>query len=291
MFFRNNSVSPINQLLCCLRFFASSGHLSSVADFMHMDTGTASRIVAKVSRELSILYPQFIKMPSPREIIQEQEKFNNMFQFPRIIGVVDGTHIKISSPGGDDAEVFRNRKTYFSLNVQVTGNADMKFIDVVARWPGSAHDATIFANSRLRARFEAREFPNSLLIGDSGYGLKEYFMTPLENPLTRGEQRYNESLIRTRNIIERIIGIWKRRFPVIAYGIRLKLETVMAVIVATAVLHNIARDMNEPDPPIPDELNLNQLNYLINAGNINVYQHLDNEVNLTQNGLIQYFNE
>ncbi|KAG5879247.1 hypothetical protein JTB14_017100 [Gonioctena quinquepunctata] len=32
----NNSVSPINQLLTTLRFYARSGHLAAVADFMEM---------------------------------------------------------------------------------------------------------------------------------------------------------------------------------------------------------------------------------------------------------------
>lgn len=43
-------------------------------------------------------------------------------------------------------------KVFFSINVQVEGNADLKLIGVVARWPRSTHNATIFANSRLRTR-------------------------------------------------------------------------------------------------------------------------------------------
>lgn len=61
--------------------------------------------------------------------------------------------------------MFRNRKGFFSFNVQVIANADLKFIDVVARWPGSAHDSTIFANSRVKARMDAGEYPNSVLLG------------------------------------------------------------------------------------------------------------------------------
>ncbi|KAH7940443.1 hypothetical protein HPB49_000233 [Dermacentor silvarum] len=41
-------------------------------------------------------------------------------KFPRVTGCIDCTHVRIKSPGGDDAEVFRNRKGYFSFNVQVT---------------------------------------------------------------------------------------------------------------------------------------------------------------------------
>lgn len=40
------------------------------------------------------------------------------------------------------------------------------------------------------------------------------------------------------------------------------------MIVATAVLQNIAVDMNEDEPPLPDEINLEELNYLIMQGDI-----------------------
>nr|CAI5856471.1 unnamed protein product [Callosobruchus analis] len=95
-------------------------------------------------------------------------------------------------------------------------------------------------------------------------------MTPLANPVTRGEQLYNKALIHTKNSIERVFGIWKRRFPVVAYGIRLKIETVLVIIVATTVLHNMARDMHEPNPPVPDDLNEEELNYLIDTQQIEI---------------------
>jgi len=126
--------------------------------------------------------------------------------------------------------------------VQAICNANLEIIDIVARWQGSVHDATIFNNSRIRALFEAGTFGNALLLGDSGYPLRSYLMTSLQNPRTRAEQLYNESHIRTRNIIERLFGIWKRRFPILALGSRFqKVQNVLSVIVATAILHNIAR--------------------------------------------------
>lgn len=67
--------------------------------------------------------------------------------------------------GGEQAEVFRNRKAFFSINTQIICDAKLKIRDIVARWPGSSHDLTIFNNSRIRARFENNEFQHSLLLG------------------------------------------------------------------------------------------------------------------------------
>ncbi|KAJ8909349.1 hypothetical protein NQ315_008934 [Exocentrus adspersus] len=48
------------------------------------------------------------------------------------------------------------------------------------------------------------------------------------------------------------------------------LQTVLTVISATAVLHNLAREMNEPEPPPADEINMEELEYLINTEQIPV---------------------
>lgn len=67
--------------------------------------------------------------------------------------------------GQDDAEVYRNRKGYFSMNVQVISSGDLLFKDIVARWPGSVHDSTIFNNSRVKHCFDEGELGNGLLLG------------------------------------------------------------------------------------------------------------------------------
>ena len=68
--------------------------------------------------------------------------------------------------GGENAEVFKNRKGYFSLNVQAVCDHTMRIRDIVARWPGSAHDSTIFSHSNLHNKFEEQQFSTGLLLGD-----------------------------------------------------------------------------------------------------------------------------
>lgn len=197
-----------------------------------------------------IYFYRYIRLPETSEEVMELKvKFYNLARFPKVIGAIDCTHIKLQSPSTEYGEQYRNRKGYFSLNVQALVNSNLEFLYIVARWPGSSHDSNIFANSRLKARMEIFEFPDCVILGDSGYALSHYLLTPLANPITQAERLYNESHIRTRNVVERTFGVWKRRFPILFFGIRLKMETTMAVIQSCAILHNLARIENDPQPP------------------------------------------
>ncbi|XP_030767134.1 putative nuclease HARBI1 [Sitophilus oryzae] len=98
----------------------------------------------------------------------------------------------------------------------------------------------MFNASLLCASLEAGEYQGGYLLGDRAYSCKEYLSTPLLNSNTVAETNYNSAHIQTRNCIERSFGVWKRRFACLSLGLRTKLETSLLVIVATAVLHNIA---------------------------------------------------
>ena len=118
-------------------------------------------------------------------------------QFPGIVGAIDCTHIKVQSPSGNDAELFRNRKGYFSINVQAVCNCNMEFTNIVARWRGSVHDARIFENSVLGMRFQ-RGNCNGVLLGDNGYPCKQHLLTPVLSPSTQSERNYNKAHVTTR---------------------------------------------------------------------------------------------
>ena len=174
--------------------------------------------------------------------------FHEIANFPGVLGAIDCTHVAIQSPGGEDAELYRNRKGYFSINVQGICNSSLEFTNIVARWSGSSHDATIFGNSRICAQFESGEI-TGILLGDGGYACKKYLLTPLAATNTPSERRYNFAQIRTRNPIERAFGVLKRRFPCLRMGLRCRKATSLRIIVACVVLHNIARKQGEGEPP------------------------------------------
>lgn len=178
-------------------------------------------------------------MPQNREECSASFRgFYDLFNFPTVIGAIDCTHIKISGQGRN-GEIYRNRKQYFSINTQVVGSYDLRIQNIVARWGGSNHDSHIFSNSLLKTRMERGEFYPGILLGDGGYKLETYLLTPFRNPVRVQEQVYNRVHIRARNTVERLFGVWKRRFPCLVFGLRTKVETSLIIIVACAVLHNI----------------------------------------------------
>lgn len=245
------------QLLIALRFFATGSFYITVGDFGGIHSSTMCRIIKKVAQAIASLRPTFIQLPrGSEEIRKTQEAFYKIARFPRVISAIDCTHIRIQSPGGNTAEEFRNRKGFFSFNVQAMCSADLLFQDIVARWPGSSHDSMIFANSSAKFHFGNGEFGNGIVLGDSGYEQSNYLLTPFQEPNTPTQSLYNESQIRTRNVIERCFGVWKRRFPVLSIGLRCKLPLAQDVIVACAVLHNLARMKNEEEPPEDPEVNI-----------------------------------
>lgn len=244
-------MSPTDQLLLTLSFYATGSFLRVAGDFIGVHKSTASKTVKRVSEALASLRPVCIRMPETNEEISEcKAGFYRIARFPLCIGSIDCSHVKIISPGGENAEIYRNRKQYFSFNVQTVADSDLKIRDIVARWPGSAHDAHIFRSSAIGHKFENKHYGNCIIVGDSGYPVKPYLMTPLRQTRNLPENLYNESLIRTRNVVERSYGVWKKRFPGLALRLRLKKETIQAVIVATAVLHNIACEEREDIPQI-----------------------------------------
>ena len=152
---------------------------------------------------------------------------------------------------------------------------NLKIMDVVARWPGSCHDSTIFSNSRICARFESTEFGDAVIVGDGGYPCKSYLMIPLRSCDTQAQHEYNKAHILTRTIIERVFGIWKRRFPALALGLRLKLNTVQIVVIATAILHNICCNRDEIELPELDDFIDEQVRRTLNVGSNEHFESVD----------------
>ena len=151
---KRHGITPMNQLLIALRFYATGTFQLVVGDTVGVHKSTVCRVLHQVTAAIAALRPKYVKFPStPDERRATMFGFYTASGMPGVIGAVDGTHVPIQSPGGNDAEIYRNRKGYFSINVQLISDQSGYVSDVVARWCGSTHDSTVFDNCHIRAWF------------------------------------------------------------------------------------------------------------------------------------------
>jgi len=129
------------------------------------------------------------------------------------------------------------------LLLQVMCDADLRITNCVAKWPGSVHDARILRESPLFAAFESNRKPLSgFILGDSGYMLRNWLLTPVLHVRSRKDETYNTAHCGTRCTIERCIGVLKRRWHCLHTELRIAPHKACEVICACVVLHNRATE-------------------------------------------------
>lgn len=92
---------------------------SAVGDAHGVHKSTVCRAVHDGTRFLYVNASNYIRFPRREEFPLCAHDFYEMHGFPRVIGCIDGTHIAIQAPKGEDRP-FVNRKHYHSLNVMVS---------------------------------------------------------------------------------------------------------------------------------------------------------------------------
>ncbi|XP_062602602.1 putative nuclease HARBI1 [Saccostrea cucullata] len=219
---RNCSIPTNLQVMIALRYFATGKMQLCNGDDFGIHQSTVSRIVQKVSTALTRphIIQRYIKFPTDAQTIHRHKTdFHAIANFPGVLGAIDGTHVRILRPTVNEEE-FVNRKNFHSINVQLVVGAHYHILDIVAKWPGSTHDARILRESGISQLFQT---PGLIpvkchLLGDSGYPCKYWILTPFLNPATQQERRYN--------------GLCPER--------------ACKIIMACAVLHNLAKLLNTP---------------------------------------------
>ena len=199
---RNNPVEPLHQLLIALRFYVMGSYQMTDGDLFGIHQSSVCRIVHKVSRALAQLRSQYVKFLTVAEQNIIKRGFYSMRQFPGVIGAVDGTHIKLlQQPSVGHSELYRNRKDYFSLNVQIMVDHDLLIRDIVTRWYGSTHDSRIFNTSKLYDKLERLPM-GTWALGDSSYPASAFIITPFLYPTTPEERCFNRAQKATRATVE-----------------------------------------------------------------------------------------
>ena len=188
-----------------------------------------------------------ISWPKGNKIQIVKNGFEEMKGLKNVIGALDGCHIPISGRDKNN-EAFVNRKQFTSIQLQACCDHQRKFTDCSTGYPGSVHDARIFANSDLKSRIDADPFTmvpgGSFILGDAAYQLENYMMTPYKDTggFSPVQRNYNYIQSATRIVIERAFALLKGRFPRLKFLEFKNMTHLCEFILAICILHNFCID-------------------------------------------------
>ncbi|XP_065675573.1 putative nuclease HARBI1 [Hydra vulgaris] len=214
----------------------------------------AEAVCKAISKNLGPKYLFLSK--NQTEMRNKVSGFENKFGMTQVFGCINGTHIPIRRPLTNSQDFFCY-KQYFFLSVQAVCDYKGYFMDVECMWPGSVHDAKVFANSSINMKLrnailpqtfqkptkKAEKIPN-YLIGDPAYPLLLFCIKEYEHCSDNEEVIFNNMLRAARNSIECAFGRLKARWGILTRKVNLKLEAVPTVTYACFVLHNICKKTN-----------------------------------------------
>ncbi|KAJ1180618.1 hypothetical protein NDU88_005838 [Pleurodeles waltl] len=141
-------ISPQVHVLSVLHFLASGSFQTTVAIASWMSQPMFSNVLSRVLSALLKHMQSYIVFPQVEDLPTVKGDFYALGHIPNIIGAIDGTHVALAPPHRSE-QVYRNRKSYHSMNVQIVCLADQYISHVNAKFPGSVHDAYILRNSSI----------------------------------------------------------------------------------------------------------------------------------------------
>ena len=204
-----------------------------------------------VNAIINNLRKKYIALSSNRADLEKAAgNFEKKFGFTHVIGCVDGTHIPIIQQKANSHDYFCYKMKY-SLNCQAVRHEKGQFIDVEVKWPGSVHDARVYANSSINKKFSNKEFPSRyrellpghvgvppILLGDPAYLLLPNVMKEFNKCTETKHVLFNYKLRATRNEIECAFGRLKSRWRILNRVVGVDINFAVKLVSACFILHN-----------------------------------------------------
>ncbi|KAJ1083218.1 hypothetical protein NDU88_003378 [Pleurodeles waltl] len=123
-------IPPQVQVLSVLHFLASGSFQTKVAMASGMSQPMFSNVLSRVLSALLKHMRSYIVFPQVEDLPTVKGDFYALGHIPNIIGAIDGTHVALVPPHRSE-QVYRNRKSYHLMNVQMVYLADQYISQII----------------------------------------------------------------------------------------------------------------------------------------------------------------
>ncbi|KAK6470744.1 protein ALP1-like, partial [Huso huso] len=201
----------------------------------------------------NVLKEKYLSVPRTETAWQGIAKqFEELWQFPRCIGALDGKHITIQ-PLKNIGSHYYNYKSTSSIVLMALVDADLKFLYVDIGTNGRVSDGGVWNKCTLSQALQDNSLhlpqPSALPLGtdpvpyvvvaDEAFGLKKWIMKPYPQiQLTPENQIFNHRLSRAGCCVENAFGILANRWRVFRSTTALAPEKASHLVLAVCALHN-----------------------------------------------------
>lgn len=224
-----------------------------------MGESTVRKIVYKTCEAIwDQLQPREMPQPSEQMWKETEKKFWQRWNFPNLIGAIDGKHVVIQAPPNTGSLYFSYKKS-FSVVLLALVSADYKFIVIDVGSYGKNSDGAIFSSSALgkllrsnqlqippdKALPETNILLPHVIVGDEAFPLSVNLMRPYPGHQTANNEEnriFNYRLSRARRVSENAFGLLVKKFRIYERTISMSPEHVNVVIKTTCILHNYLRE-------------------------------------------------
>lgn len=248
------------EVLVFLFWMASATSYRVVSRAFAIPRSTVHDIVHRVTEKVLRLRKRQIFFPSADQLQTIGAGFERLAgsaAFARVVGSIDGCHIRIKPPSAD-AQCYFNRKLFHSIQLQGVCDHQCKFLDIFVGYPGSVHDARVLKNSPI---YVQKLYPPEgfQILGDGGYpctsepiALITPYREPVRNPV---EARFNRHHAKARSVVERAFGIMKARWRSVFFkALEVKPQFAVKVIACCTILHNLCIQDGDILEPVEEAL-------------------------------------
>ena len=246
------------RLAITLRFLATGDAQQSLSYSFRVGKATISNIITETCIAIyKALQSTYLSTPeTPKQWEEISETFEEMWDFPNVIGALDGKHIRIECPK-KSGTLYYDYKGFYSIVLLALCDANYNFTLFDIGQYGSNNDCGILNQSEMGNLLEnerlnllnERIVPGCsmqplpyFILGDEIFPLKSYLMRPFPGRgATEIQKIYNYRHSRARRTIENTFGIMVARWRILLTTIRSTVDNAIRYVLACMALHNYLR--------------------------------------------------